>query len=115
MSKWVIITIAMVIITTGIIFGALIYLLKKNQADEDAADEIFLRSKSALLNNSIADQLKTGVVAVEGGKVLASSKVTQTAVAQSNSNLAAALATKQKIINDLKRKYQQELSKIKNK
>jgi len=114
MSKWVIITIAMVIITTGVIFGALVYLLKKNQAEEDAADELYLRSKSALLNNSITEQLKKGVVAVEGNKVLANSKVSQQTIAQSNSTLAAALAAKQKVINDLKRAYQVELSKIKN-
>ena len=108
-----IITISAVLVTVGIIFGALVYLLKKNQADEDAADEIYLRNKTALLNNAVTEQLKTGVVATEGSKVLASSKVTQTAVARSNSTLAAALAAKQKIIDDLKRKYQQELSKIK--
>jgi len=114
MSKWVIITVSMVIVTVGLIFGALVYLLKKNQAEEDAADEIFLRSKTALLNNSITEQLKTGVVAVEGNKVLANSKVSQQTIAQSNSKIAAALAAKQKVINDLKRKYQVELSKIKN-
>ena len=115
MSKWIIITVSAVLVTVGIIFGALIYLLKKNQAEEDAADELFLKSKSALLNNAVSEQLKQGVVATEGSKVLASSKVTQAAVAQSNSTLAAALAAKQKIIDDLKRKYQQELSKIKTK
>ena len=113
MSKWIVITVSAVLVTVGIIFGALVYLLKKNQADEDAADEIYLRNKTALLNNAVTEQLKTGVVATEGSKVLASSKVTQTAVARSNSTLAAALAAKQKIIDDLKRKYQQELSKIK--
>lgn len=115
MSKWIVITVSAVLITTGIIFGALIYLLKKNQAEEDAADELFLKSKSALLNNAVSEQLKQGVVYTEGSKVLASSKVTQAAVAQSNSALAAALAAKQKVIDDLKRKYQQELSKIKTK
>ena len=115
MSKWVIITVAMVLITVGLIVGALIYLLKKNDADEDAADELFLRDKSALLNNAVTEQLKSGVVAVEGSKVLVDSKASQQAVGKSNSALAAALATKQKVIDDLKRKYQQELSKIKNK
>jgi flagellar basal body-associated protein FliL len=114
MSKWVIITIAMVVVTVGIIFGALVYLLKKNQAEEDAADELFLRSKTALLNNVVSEQLKTGVVAVEGKKVLANSKISQQTIAQSNSAIAAALAAKQKVINDLKRAYQVELSKIKN-
>jgi hypothetical protein len=113
MSKWVIITVAMVLVTVGIIFAALIYLLKKNEADEDAADELFLRNKSALLNIAVAEQLKTGVVAAEGNKVLAGSKASQQAVGQSNSKIAAALASKQKVIDDLKRKYQQELSKIK--
>lgn len=113
MSKWIIITVSTVLVTVGIIFGALVYLLKKNQAEEDAADELFLKSKTALLNNAVSEQLKTGVVAVEGSKVLASSKVVQAAVAQSNSTLAAALAAKQKIIDDLKRKYQNEMSKIK--
>lgn len=108
-----IITVSAVLVTVGIIFGALIYLLKKNQAEEDAADELFLKSKSALLNNAVSEQLKQGVVYTEGSKVLASSKVTQAAVAQSNSALAAALAAKQKVIDDLKRKYQNEMSKIK--
>jgi len=115
MSKWVIITVSMVLVTVGIIFGALVYLLKKNQAEEDAADEIFLRSKSALLNSAVSEQLKTGVVAVEGNKVLADSKTNQQVIGQSNSKIAEALAAKQKVINDLKRKYQVELSKIKNK
>ena len=115
MSKWIVITVSAVLITVGIIFGALVYLLKKNQTEEDAADEIFLRSKTALLNNAITTDLKSGVVAVEGSKVLASSKASQQVVDQSNSKIAAALAAKQKIIDDLKRKYQQELSKIKNK
>jgi len=115
MSKWVIITVSAVLVTVGIIFGALVYLLKKNQAEEDAADELFLKSKSALLNTAVSEQLKQGVVYTEGSKVLAGSKVTQAAVAQSNSALAAALAAKQKVIDDLKRKYQQELSKIKTK
>lgn len=113
MSKWVIITVSMVLITIGIVFGALIYLLKKNEADEDAADELFLRNKSALLNNAVNEQLKTGVVAVEGNKVLADSKASQQAVGQFNSKLAVALATKQKLIDDLKKKYQNEISKIK--
>ena len=114
MSKWVVITVSMVIVTVGLIFGALVYLLKKNQAEEDAADEIFLRSKSALLNNAVSEQLKTGVVAVEGNKVLADSKTTQQTIVQSNSKIAEVLAAKQKVIDDLKMKYQQELSKIKN-
>lgn len=114
MSKWFVITVSMVIVTVGLIFGALVYLLKKNQAEEDAADELYLRSKSALLNNAISEQLKTGVVAVEGNKVLANSKASQQTIAQSNSKIAAALAAKQKVINDLKRVYQVELSKIKN-
>ena len=113
MSKWVIITVAMVLITVGLIVGALIYLLKKNEADEDAADELFLRDKSALLNNAVTEQLKSGVMAVEGNKVLADSKVSRQIVGQSNSTLAAALALKQKTIDDLKKKYQQEISKIK--
>ena len=113
MSKWVIITVAMVLITVGLIVGALIYLLKKNEVDEDAADELFLRNKSALLNNAVNEQLKTGVVAVEGNKVLADSKASQQIVGQSNSTLAAALALKQKAIDDLKKKYQKEISKIK--
>ena len=115
MSKWVIITVSMVLVTVGIIFAALVYFLKKNEADEDAADEIFLRSKSALLNSAVTEQLKSGVVAVEGNKVLSETKASQQVIGQSNSQLAAALATKQKVIDDLKRKYQQELSKIKNK
>ena len=115
MSKWVVITVSMVLITVGIIFGVLVYLLKKNQIEEDAADELFLRDKSALLNNAVSEQLKTGVVAVEGNKVLADSKVVQQTIWQSNSKLAAALAAKQKIIDDLKKKDQQELSKIKTK
>lgn len=113
MSKWVIITVSMVLVTIGIIFGALVYLLKKNEADEDAADELFLRNKSALLNNAVTEQLKTGVVAVEGNKVLVDSKTNQQIIGKSNSTLAAALAAKQKIIDDLKKKYQKELSKIK--
>ena len=113
MSKWMIITISAVLITVGIIFGSLVYLLKKNQADEDAADEIYLRNKSALLNNSVNEQLKTGVIAAEGHKVLANTKVSQQTISQSNSQLAAALASKQKVIDDLKKKYQQEISKIK--
>lgn len=113
MSKWIVITVAMVLITVGLIVGALIYLLKKNQAEEDAADELFLKSKSALLNNAVSEQLKQGVVATEGSKVLASSKVTQAAVAQSNSTLATALAAKQKVIDDLKMKYRNEMSKLK--
>ena len=113
MSKWIVITISMVLVTIGIIFAALIYLLKKNETDEDAADELFLRDKSALLNIAVTEQLKTGVVAVEGNKALAGSIASQKAVGQSNSKIAAALASKQKVIDDLKRKYQQELSKIK--
>lgn len=113
MSKWVIITVSMVLITIGIIVGALIYLLKKNEADEDAADELFLRNKSALLNNAVNEQLKSGVVAVEGNKVLLETKASQQAVGQSNSQLSAYLASKKKVIDDLKKKYQQELSKIK--
>ena len=108
-----IITISAVLITVGIIFGALVYLLKKNQSEEDAADEIFLRNKSALLNNAVNEQLKTGVIAAEGNKVLANTKVSQQTISQSNSQLAAALASKQKVIDDLKKKYQQEISKIK--
>ena len=114
MSKWIVITVSMVVVTVGIIFGALVYLLKKNQAEEDAADELFLRSKTALLNNAVSEQLKTGVVSVEGKKVLANSKISQQTIAKSNSTIAAALAAKQKVINDLKRAYQVELSKIKN-
>ena len=115
MSKWVIITVSMVLVTIGIIFGALVYLLKKNQVDEDAADEIFLRNKSALLNNAVAEQLKQGVVATEGNKVLLSTKASQQAIGMSNRAIVAALASKQKVIDDLKRKYQAELTKIKNK
>jgi NADH:ubiquinone oxidoreductase subunit 5 (subunit L)/multisubunit Na+/H+ antiporter MnhA subunit len=115
MSKWIVITVSMVLVTVGIIFGALVYFLKKNQAEEDAADEIFLRSKSALLNNAVSEQLKTSTVAVEGNKVLANSKVSQQAIGMSNTAIAAALAAKQKVIDDLRRKYETELSKIKNK
>lgn len=113
MSKWLIITICMVIVTVGLVFGALVYFLKKNQVEEDASDEIFLRSKTALLNNAVTEQLKSGIVAVEGGKVAASARATRQTVLQANSALSAALASKRQQIDDLKKEYARELSKIK--
>ena len=113
MSKWMIITIAMIVVTIGIIFGALVYLLKKNEAEEDDADEQFLKSKVALLNKSVEEQLKSGIVSKEGQKIVAGTKATQQIINQSNATLAAELVAKQKIIDDLKSKYQQEMSKIK--
>lgn len=115
MSKWLIITVTMVVVTIGIIVAALVYLLKKNQAEEDAADDLFLRSKTALLNKSVEEQLKNGIVSTEGVKILVNSKTAQNTVAQSNAALTAALASKRKVIDDLKRKYNEEMSKIKNK
>ena len=114
MSKWVVITVTAVIVTVGIVIGVLIYLLKRNQVEEDAADEVFLRSKAALLNIAVTEQLKTGTVAVEGKKVLADSEAKQKVIGQSNSEIVTALSTKQKVIDALKKKYQDELSKIKN-
>jgi uncharacterized membrane-anchored protein YhcB (DUF1043 family) len=114
MSKWVVITVTAVIVTVGIVIGVLIYLLKRNQVEEDAADEVFLRSKAALLNTAVTEQLKTGTVAVEGKKVFADSEAKQKVIGQSNSEIVTALASKQKVIDALKKKYQDELSKIKN-
>ena len=113
MSKWIIITTAAVLITVGLVIGAIIFFLKKTEKDDDAADEVYLKTKSALLNNAIDSQLNSGVVATEAKQIAVDSAATRNAVNRNNSLLAAGLAKKKAFINNLRKKYMQEMQKIK--
>jgi len=113
MSKWLIITVSAVLITIGIITGAIIFWLKKSEKDDDAADEVYLKTKSALLNNAVDSQLKSGALAVEGKQIAIDSAATINAVSRNNSLLSAEIAKKKAFIDNLRKKYMQELQKIK--
>lgn len=113
MSKWLIITISAVLITVGIITGAIIFWIKKSKSDDDAADEIYLKTKAALLNNAVDSYLDSGALADESKKIAINSAATRNAVNRNNSLLAAEIAKKKASIDNLRKKYMQELNKIK--
>lgn len=113
MSKWLIITISAVLITVGIITGAIIFWIKKSKSDDDAADEIYLKTKAALLNNAVDSYLVSGALADESKKIAVDSATTRNAVSRNNSILSAEIAKKKAFIDNLRKKYMQELNKIK--
>lgn len=109
MSKWIIITTAATVITAGIVIGVLLLFIRKSQAEDDAADEIYMRAKTSLLNAAIDAQLNQGVLSTEGGKIVSGAASTKMAVSRSNNLLSSAIAKQRDYISKLKEKYRLEM------
>jgi len=115
MSRWLVITIAAVVITVALIAIGLIFFLKRTEVDDRAADEIFLKQKQDLLKLAINKQLQgdTNVVKAESAKITAQASAVDSAVNKSNSKLGVLIAKQQSAIANLKKKYAEEMKKIK--
>jgi hypothetical protein len=115
MSRWLVITIASIVITVSLIAVSLIFFFKRSEVDDRAADEIFLRQKEGLLKLAINKQLQgdADAVKVESAKITAQASVVDSAVNKSNSKLGVLIAKQQSAIANLKKKYAEEMKKIK--
>jgi hypothetical protein len=115
MSRWLVITIAAVVITVALIAIGLIFFLKRTEVDDRAADEIFLKQKQDLLKLAINKQLQgdANAVKVESAKITAQASSVDSAVNTSNSKLGGLIAKQRLAIENLKKKYAEEMRKIK--
>lgn len=109
MSKWIIITAAAALTTVGIVIAVLLFFIEKSRAEDDAADKIYLRAKTSLLNAAVDAQFDQGVLSTEGGKLVSGAANTKKVVSRSNKLLSSAISKQRDYISKLKGKYQREM------
>ncbi|AGE58743.1 hypothetical protein FK949_gp178 [Paramecium bursaria Chlorella virus NYs1] len=114
-SKWMIITIAAIVIAVSITIAVVITILKNMNKDEKINDEIFLKQKEALLRSAIDQKLDsaTNVVTVESSKILNIVDDGTKTANKGNDALTKQIRNQQKTIDTLKQKYANEMKKIK--
>jgi hypothetical protein len=115
MSRWLVITIASLVITVALIVIGLIFFFKRSEVDDRAADEIFLKQKQDLLKLAVNKQLQgdANAVKVESSKIISQASAVDNAVNTSNSKLGGLIAKQRLAIENLKKKYAEEMRKIK--
>jgi len=114
MSKWVIITIAAVLLAVSITVVTLILALKNTNADEQASDESFLKQKEDLLRNAVKQTLTSAsnIVQVESSKILNLVKTGGYIANTSNNTLQTQITGQQNMIDTLNAQYTAELKNI---
>ncbi|AGE48466.1 hypothetical protein PBCVAN69C_367R [Paramecium bursaria Chlorella virus AN69C] len=114
-SKWVIITIAAVLVAVSVSIAAIIIILKRMNKEEKVNDEIFLKQKEELLRRAIDQKLDgvSNVVNVESSKILNMVNDGTKKASTSNDLMQKQISSQQKTIENLKRKYTAEMNKIK--
>ncbi|AGE52520.1 hypothetical protein PBCVCvsA1_352R [Paramecium bursaria Chlorella virus CvsA1] len=114
-SKWVIITIAAVLVAVSVTIAAIIIILKRMNKDEKVNDEIFLKQKEELLRRAIDQKLDgdSNIVNVESSKILNIVNDGTQKASSSNDLLQKQISDQQKTIANLKKNYATELNKIK--
>lgn len=113
-SKWVLITIAAVLVAVSVTVTAVILILKNLNANEKVNDEIFLKQKEELLRRAIDQKLDnaSNIVNVESSKILNIVNDGTKNASSSNNLLQKQISSQQKTIEALKKKYATELNKI---
>ncbi|AGE51501.1 hypothetical protein PBCVCviKI_344R [Paramecium bursaria Chlorella virus CviKI] len=116
-SKWVIITIAAVLVAVSVTIAAIIIILKRMNKDEKVNDEIFLKQKEELLRRAIDQKLDgdSNIVNVESSKILNIVNDGTQKASSSNDLLQKQISNQQKTIANLKKNYATELKKITSK
>jgi hypothetical protein len=116
-SKWVIITVAAVLVAVSVTVVAIILILKKMNAAEKVNDEIFLKQKEELLRRAVDQKLDgdSNVVQVESSKILNIVRNGEKIADSGNNILQKQISSQQKTIENIKKKYATELNKIKTK
>ena len=116
-SKWVIITIAAVLVTISIVVASIIIILKKINKNEKVNDELFLRQKQDLLRRAIDQKLDgdSNLVQVESSKILNIVNDGEKTADSSNNVLKKQISSQQKLIDLIKKKYAAEMNKIRTK
>ncbi|AGE54574.1 hypothetical protein PBCVKS1B_299R [Paramecium bursaria Chlorella virus KS1B] len=114
-SKWVIITIAAILVAVSVTIAAIIIILKRMNKEEKVNDEIFLKQKEELLRRAIDQKLDgvSNVVNVESSKILNMVNDGTKKASTSNDLMQKQISSQQKTIETLKRKYTAEMNKIK--
>jgi hypothetical protein len=117
MSRWLVITIAAIVIASALTIGLVYMLLKNSERDEKAADDEYLKQKGDLLKIAVDSKMKddSSVVRVQSGNVLKNVDSTKKVVSKSNSMLATVIAKQKAMIESLKKKYSEEKNKLNSK
>jgi hypothetical protein len=113
MSKWLVITFSAVLVTVGVVTWALAFFVERYQKEVDVADDVFLRSKIQMLNDAIDAQVRAGFLQTESDKIASGVAASIRAVTQEDAKIAAGLAERKKYVDTVKKKYREELAKIK--
>ena len=114
MSRWVIITIAAIVIASVLTIGLVVFLLRKSDEEERAADEIYLKQKQNLLKIAVDTKLQQGdgIVQTASGDILKRVNDTGAAVDKSNSKLADLISRQKATVDALTQKYEAEKNKL---
>ncbi|AGE54244.1 hypothetical protein PBCVNY2B_453R [Paramecium bursaria Chlorella virus NY2B] len=114
-SKWIVITIAAIVVAVSITIAVIILVLKNMNKEEKVNDELFLKQKEALLRSAIDQKLDsaTNVVSVESSKILNIVDDGTKTANKGNDALTKQIRNQQKTIDTLKQKYANEMKKIK--
>jgi Kef-type K+ transport system membrane component KefB len=114
MSRWIIITIAAIVIASVLTIGLVVFLLRKSDEEERAADEMYLKQKQNLLKLAVTTKLQQGdgVVQSASGDILKRVNDTGATVDKSNSKLADLISRQKATIAAIKQKYEAEKNKL---
>jgi len=114
MSRWVIITIAAIVIASVLTIGLVVFLLRKSDEEERAADEMYLKQKQNLLKLAVTTKLQQGdgIVQTASGDILQRVNDTGATVDKSNSKLADLISRQKATLAAIKQKYEAEKNKL---
>lgn len=112
MSRWLIITIAGIVIASAITIGVLFYLIRHNDKAEQDADALYLQQKADILNAAVQDGVGSSSATMASAALVGSANASSGKVNGSTSALAGVIARQKALLKSLKDKYASEKAKI---
>lgn len=114
MSRWLVITLSAILITSAIVIGVLVFLMKKMEKEEDEADKLYLQQKADLLQSAVSANLSDGsnVLRERSDELLKDAVATKNKVGKENSKLGDIISKQKKLLSSLRNKYSEAKKKI---
>jgi hypothetical protein len=112
MSRWLIITIAGIVIASAITIAVLFYLIQRNDKAEQDADALYLQQKADILNNAVQSGIGSSGSTMASAALVGSANVSSDKVNTSTSALAGVISRQKALLKTLRDRYATEKNKI---
>lgn len=112
MSRWLIITIAGIVIASAITIAVLFYLIRHNDKAEKDADALYLKQKADILNAAVQSGIGSSGSTTASAALVGSVNATGVKVNSSTSALAGVVARQKALLKTLRDKYAAEKARI---